>query len=1244
MSLRHRSLGLLLVLICGSANSLSAEEKNLKPRLSSTAFHQQALLESEGRSWKPLLNGQDLTGWKVVLRGHPVGEDPEKIFQVVDGDLHLFKETPPGKEMPFGVLLSDESYSHYRFRFDYRWGEKKFAPRQERQRDAGLLMHVVGPEKVWPMSFECQLQEGDTGDLFFVYTGGDAPVDENQKADLTNGVWSPVMSEQRVMRVVKESTAEKEGWNSVEVIVRGDSALFIVNGVVNNYTVNLRAPIGPDNAVVPLTEGRLALQCEGAEIFYRNPEILILDPPAASPSTSMVPQDSQSPSADVEVDGPLSPEKGTAAWKVREGMKVELVAAEPLLMDPVAIDWGLDGKLWVVEMADYPLGLDGRGKPGGRARFLEKSRPDGPYDRSTLFLKDLSFPTGIVAWNKGVIITAAPEIFYAEDSNGDGVCDVKQVLFSGFHQGNQQLRINGLRWGLDGWLHCASGSHRAGYGAESRIYSHVAKKFIELGSKDFRFHPVTGELEPLAGPSQFGRNRDDWDNWFGVQNSYPLWHYLFEDRYLRRNPHLAAPDPREILSERNPRVFPAAEIGAQFNPRTQVGRFTSACSGMVYGDHLLALDPSCAHAFTCEPVHNLVQHNLLTRSGATFSMQRDVAGEEVDFLASTDAWCRPVMVRTGPDGALWVVDMYRKVIEHPEFVPEGLREEMLRELRLGEDRGRLYRVLPADGEPRPVPDLIKLDLDELVLCLDHPNSWVRESAQRRLVEMDDAAAVPAIKVLLKFATTPQGRLHALYALANRNRLLPRDLIDVLHDPHEELRRHALRLAERSGHLDDVNVLAAVVELVDDPSEIVRLQLAFTLGESRQPLAQQGIVRLWGLPSLTPHLETALLSSLNPENVSAVMEVVSAKPLDTAHARDLYRQVVSQAVAMGKLEHVAAALENHPRSRGDLIRALIAVEAIAQQSSLSSRLGELNPKSLGDLRQQVAVLAESDEAEAWLRVLAISFLLHPRDENPLDSEFLLELLTTNTPASLRVAVVRSLGQRKDLAAGQILLESWPRLLPNLKMEVLETLVNRPEWHGLMADALERQSLRSGEIPLTLQEQLVANKASPHAARFLSQFESQRVDDGGAATQALQLSGDRARGRAAFQKHCTECHRYEAEGALVGPNLSSVTGRTPDRLLEAILDPNKAVEPMYFNYVVSLTDGRALSGLVVNESEQSLTLLKAKGEKVDVLRSEIDELRSSGKSLMPEGFSRILSPQDLADLIAYLRQDATVGASE
>src|SRR5437588_42851 len=236
-------------------------------------------------------------------------------------------------------------------------------------------------------------------------------------------------------------------------------------------------------------------------------------------------------------------------------MAAELMAAEPLVSSPVAIAFGSDGRLWVAEMYDYPSGTDGRFQPGGRIRVLSASRGDGHYDQSTIFLDNIPFPTGVTVWRKGILVCAAPDILYAEDTTGGGKADVVKKLYSGFGTDNYQARVNSLEYGLDGWVYGSCGL----FGGT--ITSFTGKK-LELGNRDFRIKPDTGEIEPATGRTQQGRVRDDWGNWFGCDNSTLARHYVLADHYVRRNPHAAPPDPAVNLpaGDDPTRLFPAGDL------------------------------------------------------------------------------------------------------------------------------------------------------------------------------------------------------------------------------------------------------------------------------------------------------------------------------------------------------------------------------------------------------------------------------------------------------------------------------------------------------------------------------------------------------------------------------------------------------------------------------------------------------------------------------------------------------------
>ena len=383
---------------------------------------------------------------------------------------------------------------------------------------------------------------------------------------------------------------------------------------------------------------------------------------------------------------PRSPQESLRAFKPRPGMKVELAAAEPLVMDPVDIAWGPDGKAWVVEMGDYPRGIDGKGKPGGRVRCLEDTDGDGVYDKSTIFLDGLNFPNGCIPWRKGVIVTSAPEVFYAEDTDGDGKADVRKPLFNGFGEGNQQHRVNHPRWGLDNWVYLANGD--GGAGANGIVRSLLKPEVqLDIRGRDIRIRPDDGSLDVVAGQAQFGRNRDDWGNWFGCDNNRPIWYYAVDDQYVRRNPHVAAPPGRVDLTP-DRRSYPCGWVmthhglGEPCPPLGQPGIWTCLCGVMIYRDEMLGPE-FAGNAFFSDGVYNCVSRKIVTPNGVLFTGERADDEQESEFLGSYDPWFRPTTIRTGPDGALWVVDLYRHVIEHPQWINRDLQKTL--DLRLGRD-------------------------------------------------------------------------------------------------------------------------------------------------------------------------------------------------------------------------------------------------------------------------------------------------------------------------------------------------------------------------------------------------------------------------------------------------------------------------------------------------------------------------------------------------------------------------------
>ena len=374
--------------------------------------------------------------------------------------------------------------------------------------------------------------------------------------------------------------------------------------------------------------------------------------------------------------GPVEPGEAIATFQSSVQARIQLVAAEPLVTDPIAFDWGPDGRLWVAEMRDYPEAEGDEHPLRGRIKVLLDENQDGVYDRAEIFLDGLHYPTGVKVWRDGVLISGAPRLIYAEDTDGDLRADRQRVLYEGFGEGNQQHRINGLRWGIDAWLYLANGD------SGGRIRSFAHEDSLEIGGRDLRIQPDTGRMEAVAGPTQYGRCRDDLGNWFGGNNSDPLWHYVLDEHYLRRNPHFAPPSlRRQVPSVPGPApIFPVSKTLPRFNDFDRADRFTSACGPLVVqneGAACLDFGPAgSVDTYVCEPVHNLIHRERMVSEGGSFRSTRLPADESAEFLASTDNWFRPVMVRIGPDGALWVADMYRLVIEHPEWIPQHWQTQL----------------------------------------------------------------------------------------------------------------------------------------------------------------------------------------------------------------------------------------------------------------------------------------------------------------------------------------------------------------------------------------------------------------------------------------------------------------------------------------------------------------------------------------------------------------------------------------
>jgi putative membrane-bound dehydrogenase-like protein len=930
--------------------------------------------------------------------------------------------------------------------------------------------------------------------------------------------------------------------------------------------------------------------------------------------------------------------------QARPGFVVEQMAAEPLLGDPIAFAWGPDGKLWVVEMGDYPLGIDGKGRPGGVVKYLEDTDGDGKYDKATVFLDRLPLPTGVTPWRKGVLVTCAPDIFYAEDTNGDGKADRRITLFTCFGEGNQQHRLNGLVWGLDNWLYGANGD------SGGHVRSLKTDKVVDIGGRDFRIRPDEGILDPQAGQTQYGRSRDDWGNWFGGNNSDPMWHFVLADHYLRRNPHVAAP-PLRLQVSQSPGaapVFPISRTLPRFNDPGAANHFTSANSPIVYRDDLFG--PYFAHScFISEPVHNLVHREVIRADGVTFKSRRAEDEQRREYLASSDNWFRPTMLRTGPDGALWVADMYRAVIEHPEWIPRDWQKRL--DLRAGHDKGRIYRLYPVGSRPRPIPRLDRLEGNELAAALDSPSGWQRDMVQQMLLWRQDRGVADRLADMAIKSDRPLARLHALCTLDGLKALEPALLRKALADSHPGVRRHAVRLCEgRLGKSADLGT--ALLERLHDDDAQVRLQLACSLGEWDDPRAGPALAELLLEAGGDRYLVAAALSSINDRNFDGVLRRVSRGSKGTVPPTALLESLLGLASAMGRKQALTTLLQGvgTPEAQAYSTRQMTLLAALLDRLDQSgSSLKQLRQEGSPEMKEAVGklsglfasarVVVTNSKAGEADRVQAMRLLGRGLEDPREDVRLLGKLLVPQTAAPLQSGAIAALGRLKAAGVSELLLEGWKGYGPERRVQVLDILLGSPGGAKALLDAIDRKEVPAAEVDAVRRQRLLQYPAAAlrrRAARLLADAvnpDRQKVIDSYRAV--LTLKGDAERGRPLFTKNCASCHRLADVGNEVGPALAPLGSKPTEYLLASLLDPNRSVEARYVNYIAETKDGRSLTGVLAEETSNSITLVGADGKRQTLLRADLESLSSTGLSAMPEGLEKELRPQDVADVIAFLR---------
>jgi len=940
----------------------------------------------------------------------------------------------------------------------------------------------------------------------------------------------------------------------------------------------------------------------------------------------------------VERSQPREPAEAIEALVVAPGVRIELVASEPEVIDPVSIRFDEDGRMWVVEMRDYPLGPKEGEPPASRIKILEDLDHDGRYETVHVFAEELEFPTGVQPWRGGAFVTFAGKVAYLKDTDGDMRADSEEVWLTGFAEKNTQLRANHPTLGLDRKIYVANGLR----GGKVKSSFEADRDAVDIRSNDVRFDPVTRKFEAISGVSQHGMTLDDFGNRFLCNNRFPLVHVVIENQYALRNPKYALPALIEpvALSGEDSRIYSICRSWT--TSLNHAGQFTAACGTTIYrGDALPA--EMLGNSFTCDPTGSLVHREILQQAGATF--RSHVAREGVEFLASKDEWFRPVDLRVGPDGALYVVDMYRAVIEHPQFMPAELKQRP--DLRNGDDRGRIYRLVADDYKTRPAAAKMSSATNpELVQLLEEKNAWTRETAARLLLERENIGVTAELKTAAEESTLPAARVAALQVLAGTNSLSSATVKTSLADTHPGVRHQAVVLAER--WLDDTEPLRnEVLKLARDLDPRVRFQVTLSLApmqgsaeiEALKQIAILGAEDIWtrravalSVAGASADLLQAILadSAWQADGMSDGEKLLVVELSELVAKTSSEEQQLAMALAIGGLE---------PSDSVERLQQ-VALATLYRRGTLRRALTTLSENDATRVAVQKIFaaakrLANDSEAEASHRLEAVALLGYDSESLKL----LTRLAFEEPTQAVQLAAIDALSNHGEIKPWETLLGEFSSLMPVVRYRVLGAIVRNTKRSALLLDAVESGAILPTEIDRASADQLRRHTDKEILARVKKVLPAAVPKDREvvlADYQAvLKLKADPARGREVFSKQCATCHSVAGVGVRVGPNIGDNYAKSEQQLLADIIQPNRAIDNNYVGYLVVTDDGQSFSGILTSESATSLTLVQEKNQQITLSKSEVEEIKATGLSMMPAGLEKNIPHQDMADLLSFLK---------